>query len=510
MKHTKLITLIVSLVLASSLFAGSLSISSISFSDSLGNPIEKDYNIESYLVSGKYMPTSSKIAGQFSKEFSEIPTKIENLANGDSWKIKIYAYDQNGDIVGQSNEETIAIEDNTSFEPTIVVDVPTLTIDQALVRVQNNYKAISDLYDVESYKLKLESKDSTLEENISSFPYTSTSILPGRYILTLEALDSNGNTIATTGPLTLIMKNKGTIESSLEMNVKKTSLDLSSVGTSEENGYLYLESPEKFIVEASVSPIQKDKEISYQWYITSDGKWKKIEDATSSTISYVDLESYIDSDKAFSLLCNPIIDGTLYRGKTITLNPVPALVPTIYISGEKASMLASEESEFNVTTTNESILFAIDLPTYYLGKDIRIFYTLDGSSPDDKSEQLTVANPIKLESGSTSTLRLLVVDSNENKKEYTVKINAKKEASTPSISIANRDWGKDFYATLSTKTEGAKIYYTLDGTEPTEQSALYTEPFKVHSFGDNKSLTIKAIAVKDGYEPSRTISMKAF
>ena len=83
MKHTKLITLIVSLVLASSLFAGSLSISSISFSDSLGNPIEKDYNIESYLVSGKYMPTSSKIAGQFSKEFSEIPTKIENLANGD-------------------------------------------------------------------------------------------------------------------------------------------------------------------------------------------------------------------------------------------------------------------------------------------------------------------------------------------------------------------------------------------------------------------------------------------
>lgn len=51
--------------------------------------------------------------------------------------------------------------------------------------------------------------------------------------------------------------------------------------------------------------------------------------------------------------------------------------------------------------------------------------------------------------------------------------------------------------TLSTATKDASIYYTLDGTTPTEKSILYTEPIAVT--GD---LTIKAIAVKKGMNSS--------
>ncbi|MEA0553427.1 chitobiase/beta-hexosaminidase C-terminal domain-containing protein [Lysinibacillus irui] len=46
---------------------------------------------------------------------------------------------------------------------------------------------------------------------------------------------------------------------------------------------------------------------------------------------------------------------------------------------------------------------------------------------------------------------------------------------------------------LSTMTEGATIYYTVDGSTPTNASTKYTEEILV-----NKPMTIKAIAVKEG------------
>lgn len=47
--------------------------------------------------------------------------------------------------------------------------------------------------------------------------------------------------------------------------------------------------------------------------------------------------------------------------------------------------------------------------------------------------------------------------------------------------------------TITSEIEGAEIRYTLDGTDPTAESTLYTAPFTVE-----KSCTVKAVAVKDG------------
>lgn len=54
---------------------------------------------------------------------------------------------------------------------------------------------------------------------------------------------------------------------------------------------------------------------------------------------------------------------------------------------------------------------------------------------------------------------------------------------------------------LTTSTAGANIYYTLDGTSPTENSSLYTQPIVI-----NSSLTVKAIAVKEGMKNSDVMS----
>ncbi|HPO49209.1 MAG TPA: chitobiase/beta-hexosaminidase C-terminal domain-containing protein [Spirochaetota bacterium] len=78
----------------------------------------------------------------------------------------------------------------------------------------------------------------------------------------------------------------------------------------------------------------------------------------------------------------------------------------------------------------------------------------------------------------------------------------KEKASSPSFSPVGGSYDKEQNVFLSTETEGAKIRYTVDGSEPNELSNLYRGiPVKVSS-----SLTLKAIAMKDGFDPSSVSS----
>lgn len=52
-----------------------------------------------------------------------------------------------------------------------------------------------------------------------------------------------------------------------------------------------------------------------------------------------------------------------------------------------------------------------------------------------------------------------------------------------------------------TAAEGAEIYYTLDGSEPTEESTHYTMPLEL-----TESATVKAIAYQEGFLPSETVT----
>lgn len=57
---------------------------------------------------------------------------------------------------------------------------------------------------------------------------------------------------------------------------------------------------------------------------------------------------------------------------------------------------------------------------------------------------------------------------------------------------------------LHSSVSNANIYYTLDGTIPTTQSAKYVEPFIIEA--DHEQIVLKAIAVKEGYLTSETAS----
>lgn len=53
---------------------------------------------------------------------------------------------------------------------------------------------------------------------------------------------------------------------------------------------------------------------------------------------------------------------------------------------------------------------------------------------------------------------------------------------------------------LSCDTDGATIYYTVDGTEPTRESEVYTDSFTI-----TQTTTVKAMAVKEGMNDSEVV-----
>ena len=71
---------------------------------------------------------------------------------------------------------------------------------------------------------------------------------------------------------------------------------------------------------------------------------------------------------------------------------------------------------------------------------------------------------------------------------------------TPAISQTFAD--KVTEVAISCANKAAKVYYTIDGTDPTDASTLYTEPFTL-----TEAATVKAIAYADGYNPSNVASL---
>ena len=65
--------------------------------------------------------------------------------------------------------------------------------------------------------------------------------------------------------------------------------------------------------------------------------------------------------------------------------------------------------------------------------------------------------------------------------------------SMPVINPASKVFTEEFDATITCSTSGATIHYTTDGTDPTINSAVYSNPIHI-----DQTTTLKAIAEKDG------------
>ena len=78
---------------------------------------------------------------------------------------------------------------------------------------------------------------------------------------------------------------------------------------------------------------------------------------------------------------------------------------------------------------------------------------------------------------------------------------SKQTVATPAFSVASGEINRGTEVTITCATEGAKIYYTKDGSEPTASGTAYTAAISV-----TEAVTLKAIAVKDGMNNSAVAS----
>lgn len=117
-----------------------------------------------------------------------------------------------------------------------------------------------------------------------------------------------------------------------------------------------------------------------------------------------------------------------------------------------------------------------------------IHYTLDGTDPDVSST--VYISPFTL--SDTTTIKAIAIKNDKTSAIVTKVYEAPEQTIVTEPEIIITENGE---VTLVNSTDGATIYYTTDGTNPSTSSQVYSEAFVIAS-----GTTIKAIAVKNNVQ----------
>ena len=194
--------------------------------------------------------------------------------------------------------------------------------------------------------------------------------------------------------------------------------------------------------------------------------------------------------------------GWSVSGTGSTLSSTSTNPTTFTMGTANATVTATFESSSAVSTPTFSVVEG----TYNETKsvelscatdDATIYYTTNGDDPTTSSTEYTGT---AIAVNATTTIKAFAVkdgldDSDIASATYTLK------CVTPAISL---DAGAVYYGTetsISCSTDGAAIHYTTDSSTPTSSSTTYSSSIAITS-----AQTIKAIAVKDGWDDSDVAS----
>ena len=122
-----------------------------------------------------------------------------------------------------------------------------------------------------------------------------------------------------------------------------------------------------------------------------------------------------------------------------------------------------------------------------------VHYTLDGSTPNENSNKAE-NGLIDLSSvaGESVTIKAYAAKEGKENSEIATVTYQKKKVSSPVINPESKKFLEPIEVAI-TAEEGAMIYYTQDGSEPSSSSTPYEKPFLLE-----KAAIVKAIAVMEG------------
>ena len=159
-------------------------------------------------------------------------------------------------------------------------------------------------------------------------------------------------------------------------------------------------------------------------------------------------------------------------------------------SGKVAMPTSPTETKFFTDTHSVTLECATDGAT--------IYYTLDGSEPTDTNTVYSAPFDIT----GTTTVRAIACAADYTPSEiFTQTFTLAEKVATPTSPTETTFFANTHSITLECATDGATIYYTLDGSEPTDTNTVYSAPFDITA-----TTTVKARAFMDGYRGSDTFT----
>lgn len=181
-----------------------------------------------------------------------------------------------------------------------------------------------------------------------------------------------------------------------------------------------------------------------------------------------------------------------YEETPITITE-PKTIKAVAVKSDRFSSLVSSK-DYNmivdapILSVDPGIVSYGEIVTFTNDRnDIVYYYTVDGTTPSKEngfeSNTFVINENTNLKVvGTYGTWE----DSDVSSAEYKVKTDL-------SCSLPSGTYVGEQEVTLSSSSLNAKIYYTLDGEEPTQESTLYTEPITIES-GAITELKVLAIA----------------
>ena len=237
----------------------------------------------------------------------------------------------------------------------------------------------------------------------------------------------------------------------------------------------------------------------YTLYIDGDLENKNYEiglfdGETLITKDNIKTNEYVIKQKYFNGL-NQVLTVKLFDGDSVinTINLYSNLSP---ISDIKI-----------VSPQNDALLDYQDVPLTFTGGDNASNYTLEIYKGGIliKSVSLTQNRAIisseffMKDNKYAFKIKASYLDYTSYSKETTVNFQMKEKATLlPAYINSNPNYIKEnSYLTISNPNKGGTIYYTLDGSEPNENSSIYKEPIQIKN-----NMTLKTIVKEDKYYDS--------